>query len=113
MIKYTTPAVPMELEGIDLTSQYNVYVTIEQGDIKITKRESDLIITVTVVDDVPTTSITLLLTQEETGKLDYDKSAKIQINWINQAGVRDASTIGAVSVFRNLLDEVIEYEAEA
>lgn len=109
MITYTTPALPLDVEGIDLTQQQDVYVSFEQIDNYFEKRNSDLVITVTTKEQVPTSHIIVLLSQEETGSFKAGKQVSIQVNWINSSEVRDATDIATFGVERNLKDEVIEY----
>ena len=44
MIKYTTPTISLIVEGVDISDK-DVYVTLEQGRHKLTKKNADLIIT--------------------------------------------------------------------
>lgn len=104
MIRYTTPAIPLLVEDKDLTGQ-DVYVSIEQGKIKLTKTGTDLVMTVTEEG----TQIIFTLSQTESAMFDYGKPVSIQVNFINSFGVRDATESKSISVMRNLLDEVIAY----
>ena len=108
MINYTTPTISLVVEGINLSSR-DVYVTLEQGRHKLTKKNADLIITTETIQQITNTNIYFTLTQEESASFDFNKNVAIQVNWINSSGVRDATEIKAISVMRNLLDEVIEY----
>lgn len=107
MIRYTTPILPLEVEGIDLTNNEDVYVTLEQGSVELTKSGSDLTIEYDPQTEIST--ITFTLTQEETSAFNISKSVAIQVNFINSSGVRDATNIATVPVLRNLLDKVINY----
>ena len=107
MIRYTTPILPLEVEGIDLTQNEDVYVTLEQGSVELTKSGSDLTIEYDPQTEIST--ITFMLTQEETSAFNINKSVAIQVNFINASGVRDATNIATVPVLRNLLDKVINY----
>lgn len=100
MKRFTTPTITLTVEGIDLT-KYKLYVTFKQGYIKFTKTD------VTASADNGNTVITVNLTQEETGKLKKG-SCKVQINWMDDNGRRNAVDIGVIEVDENLLDEVIE-----
>lgn len=104
MINYTTPSISLIVEGVDLTGM-DVYVTIEQGCLEMTKSGSDLIIDTEGED----TSIIFMLTQEESAKFNYNASASIQVNFISADGVRDATEIRRIDVLRNLLDKVVQY----
>ena len=104
MINYTTPSISLTVEGVDLSDQ-DVYVSLEQGTHELTKSGSDLIVDA----DENDTIITFTLTQEESASFNFGKSVSIQVNWISQDGVRDATEIKTIGVMRNLLDEVIQY----
>lgn len=104
MINYTTPTISLTVEDIDLTGK-DVYVTLEQGCNQLTKKGSQLAISIEEGDTV----INLTLTQEESGRFDFNRNASVQVNWISSDGVRSATEIKKIDVMRNLLDEVIEY----
>lgn len=108
MINYTTPIISLVVEGVDITEK-DVYVTLEQGRIELTKTGSDLIMEAEQVQQQTNTNITFTLTQTESALFNYNRNVSIQVNWISSAGVRDATEIKTVDVMRNLLDEVIEY----
>lgn len=104
MIRYTTPSISLKLKDVDLTGN-NVYVTLEQMNLKLTKTGLDLVIE----QDEEDTDISFSLTQEESAMFNFDKACSVQVNYINSVGVRGASEIKGIPVMRNLLDEVIEY----
>lgn len=108
IINYTTASIPLTVEGVDLSSQ-DVYVTLEQGSIELTKTGLDLIITTETHGQETDTDIVFTLTQAETAMFNHDKSVMIMVNWINESGTRDATEIKNISVMRNLLDRVITY----
>lgn len=107
MIRYTTPILPLEVEGIDLTTNEDVYVTLEQGSLELTKKGSDLTILYDAETDIST--ITFTLSQEETAAFALNRPVDVQVNFINASGVRDATNIATIPVMRNLLDKVINY----
>lgn len=111
MIRYTTPILPLEVEGIDLTDNQDVYVTLVQKlgqkSVELTKSGSDLTIQYDAETDIST--ITFTLTQEETAAFSLNVAVDVQVNFINASGVRDATNIATLPVLRNLLDEVISY----
>lgn len=108
MINYTTPTYPITVEDKDLTGQ-DVYVTFEQMGKKLTKSGADLTITTETHDQVTDTIITTTFTQEETAMFDPGTRVKLQVNFINSEGVRDATNKATIEVFSNLLDKVIAY----
>lgn len=107
MIRYTTPILPLEVEGIDLTNNEDVYVTLKQNDVELTKRGSDLTVQYDGETDIST--ITFMLSQEETAAFSLDRAVDVQVNYINASGVRDATNIAIIPVMRNLLGKVINY----
>lgn len=111
MIRYTTPILPLEVEGIDLTDNRDVYVTLEQKlgqkSVELTKSGSDLTIQYDTETDIST--ITFTLSQEETAAFNLNVTVDVQVNFINASDVRDATNIATLPVLRNLLDEVISY----
>ena len=108
MIKFTTPSIPITIDNIDLTGN-DIYVSLEQGKHKLEKTGTDLIVTTDTHGQITDTIITLVLSQEESGAFDFNKSCTMQVNWITPDGVRDATEIATISVMRNLLDRVIHY----
>lgn len=114
MIRYTTPAIPLLVEGKDLTQGQEIYVSMEQGPkdfptAALEKRDSDLTISTETHGQITDTSITFTLTQEESAMFNLNQSVEIQVNWINASGVREATEIKRIPVMRNLLDRVIAY----
>jgi hypothetical protein len=100
MRRYTTPTLSLRVRGADLTD-CDVWVSIEQGQLSIDRRcECTL--------DGDDTAIELELTQEQTGAL-RKGSARVQVNWIDEQGHRNATTIKEVDVLSNLLDRVVDY----
>jgi hypothetical protein len=89
----------MELvvQGIDLTG-CDVYVTLWQqgGEITTQVGPEDM-----ARDDEGTT-ITVGYTQEQTASLDEGR-AKVQVNWVDGEGRRNATAIAAIQVSGNLL----------
>ena len=108
MINYTTPSITLTVEGVDL-SWMNVYVSMEQGQKKLTKTGGSLIIRPIVEEETTDTTITFALTQEESAFFDFGKKVSVQVNWISSTGVRDATETKTIPVMRNLLDKVVEY----
>lgn len=102
MIQYTTPTLHLVVEDVDITEQ-EVYVTIRQGrhettisDVELTLEEED-------------THIRVPMTQEQTGNMRRG-DAEVQVNWLDQAGHRSATTIGKIAIAENLLARVVEHE---
>lgn len=102
MIRYTNPPITLTVKGKDITDA-EVYATIEQGDFRITKSGSDLDMNEVGGD----TEIAFTLTQEESALFDASRLTKVQVNWIDDQGMRYATKMANIQVFDNLLDEVI------
>lgn len=109
MIQYTTPTISLSVEKVDLTGK-DIYVSLEQGNIRLTKSGEDLTVSVETVEQQPITSISFILTQEESATFNENKSVSVQVNWISSDGIRAATMIKSFGVMRNLLDEVIAYD---
>lgn len=108
MINYTTPSISLTVEGKDWSAM-DVYVTLEQGCIELTKTGTDLTITTETHEQITDTNIIFVLSQEESAKFAFNSSVAVQVNAIDSNGVREATEIKTVGVMRNLLDEVIQY----
>lgn len=100
MRRFTTPTLTITVEGVDLTAQ-EVMVTFQQRNRKLTVERPAM----ELVDG--DTVISVPLTQLQTGGF-AEGSAEVQVNWLDGHGHRDATTIGAVQVERNLLAEVVD-----
>lgn len=97
MRRYTTPTMELVVQGIDLTG-CDVYVTLwQQGDEITTRVGAD-----DMARDDEGTTITVGYTQEQTASLDEGR-AKVQVNWVDGEGRRNATAIAAIQVSGNLL----------
>ena len=103
MIIGTTPTFTLTIpdkEGLDLNSAEEIYFTIRQGSLKITKFGEDI----TIINDY---SVSVSFTQEETLQFRYNIPAEIQLNWIYGNGARAATEIKTIQVSKNLIREVL------
>ena len=100
MRRFTTPTLTITVEGVDLTAQ-EVMVTFQQRSRTLTVEQPAM----ALVDG--DTVISVPLTQFQTGGF-AEGSAEVQVNWLDGFGHRDATTVGAIQVERNLLAEVVE-----
>ena len=107
MIRYTTPTIQLTVEGADLTDN-DVYVTLQQGNVKLTKSGEDLTVTTETVLQQTNSIILFTLSQEESASFKMNSNVQVQVNWISASGVRAATEIANIGAFANLLDEVIE-----
>ena len=100
MVQATTPTFVLTLpETVDLTEPSHFYFTLRQGNVRIEKTDSDLVI------DGQTISV--YLNQSETLTL-TPGIVKLQLNWTYANGSRACSNIVSVNVTENLLKEVVE-----
>lgn len=100
MRRFTTPTITITVEGVDLTAQ-EVMVTFQQRSRTLTVEQPAM----ALVDG--DTVISVPLSQLQTGGF-AEGSAEVQVNWLDGHGHRDATTIGAIQVERNLLAEVVD-----
>lgn len=106
-IRYTTPTLTLIARGVDLTGMDAVTVSLRQ---RIGKAESTHEVDVTdptMTYDGTDTTISITLTQEQSGGFVDGKPVEAQVNWLDGTD-RDATTIGTVMWHRNLLNEVME-----
>lgn len=99
--KWTSPTQELTVEGINLTSA-DVYVTFRQDGNTLTFSGEDL----TMAYTEPDTTITVHLTQEQTGAFN-SKLILVQVNWV-QDGQRNATNIVSFKPMENLYKQVIE-----
>lgn len=110
MIRYTTPTLDFRVKGIDLTvGNKDLWVSIEQGNVELEKRGADLTVTTDTHEQVTDTLISVMLTQTESASFCENAKGLVQVNWIDENGVRGATNIKAIDIYRNLLNKVIEY----
>lgn len=111
-IQGTTP-----IETFDVAQEFdysNVYVTIDQDGLQITKqsRDEDSGIEITKNYDESgqfvSSTVAVYLTQEDTLKFEVGK-ARVQIKWIDFLGNARATDIGTITIEEALLREEIRY----
>lgn len=100
MRRYTTPTLPLTVRGANL-SGCDVWVTIIQDRYKLERKT-------TCTFDGTDSHIELTLSQAETGAFKRGKS-RVQVNWIDSYGRRDATRIREIDVVDNLQDRVVNY----
>ena len=105
MIRYTTPTLSLKVTGADLSDEHitNVYVTLQQGDLILTKDGQDLDY------DAEHNTVLVFLSEAETAAFAADNPVLVQVNWLytNADGTtrRAATNIAKISVTRQLLTE--------
>ena len=99
--QYTTPVIELRIDGHDLSGA-DVYVTFMNK----ARNNSLTIDSPTVTTDATGTTVSVHLTQAQTGKFYYGENVMVQVNWI-EAGERYATDIAAILWTENLLKEVI------
>ena len=106
MIIGTTPTFTLKLKksyDVDLTSVNNIYVTLQQGNILLTKTGTDI----TIVD---AKTIQVSLTQSESLNFTIDKTINLQLNWTyvdNGITKRAATKIITINLEKQLLKQAI------
>lgn len=104
MIPYTTPSFVVTISGgVNLTQAVNVYVTLTQGSVSVTKNSTD----VEISQDGKTVSVRL--SQNESMKFNKGK-AKLQVNWVyteNGKTIRASTEPLVVKVEEQLYKQVI------
>lgn len=101
MYRYTTPTLPITIEGIDFSEVDYFRIAIERGD-------NELLFTVNANDesvDAETNTIYISLTQEQTAQFE-EGYVRIQARIKYLSGVVQATQIAKVSV-HGVLDEVV------
>lgn len=100
MVRGTTPTFILTIEDddVDLTTMDNVYVTIQQSGVKMTKTGEDITVSAKEVD--------VFLSQEETLKFARG-NVLVQINFTYEDGKRGCTEIVQVYVSENLYDGVL------
>lgn len=101
MRRYTTPTIEVTVEGVDLTG-CEIWVTLWQQGTEVTTRPGAN----DVAYDGSDTTITVGYTQEQTASLDEGR-AKVQVNWVDGEGRRNATAIAAIQVSGNLLGRTV------
>ena len=85
MIPGCTNTLEFEIDGVNLTQASSVYASITQGIHKIVKTGDDVDVTVTTSQGDPpvtTSHVSVLLTQEETLRLEDNVPAEVQVHWL-------------------------------
>ena len=103
MIIGTTPTFTLKMSEeseIDFSNAVEIYFTARQGSITITKSGEDI----TVIDPL---TVTTTLTQRETLQFKPNLELEIQLNWTYPNGVRAASKIKKIQLYKNLIKEVL------
>ena len=99
MRRGTTPTIEININGVDMSTISEWYITISQDDLKLTKTNADIVIEGTL--------IMIPLTQEETMQFRQGE-AFIQIRAVTTEGLRIASHIQKLDdIERILYNEVI------
>ena len=97
MRRYTTPLERLTVKRVDLTD-YDVYVTYRQGRVALTISDPEVSL------DGGDTIIQTRLTQRQTAGF-RGGTVRVQVNWVDSLGNRDATVIKDVDVSEQLLEE--------
>ena len=103
MIQYTTPTITLNIRGFSIPDNCDIYVSLEQGTTRLEIKNPTVSIT------TAGTTLTMELTQQQSGQFKWLAPVRVQVNWIDENGKRNATKITQISAFENLLDRVISY----
>lgn len=109
MIRGTTPTITLTVDGFDLTDK-SVEIYIREKDASgdpITYTEQDQ--QVNIQHTEAGTSIYLTLSQEETLAMKAGKSYQVQVRWIGDNGVAEATEKETFIIGEIMKDAEIEY----
>lgn len=99
MVQATTPTFTLTLpQGLDLSGIVNMYFTLKQNAVTITKTGD----AVTIDEN----KVYVLLNQEDTVKL-FEGCCSIQLNWTYPGGLRGCTVEKIIPVEENLLKKVV------
>lgn len=107
MIVGTTPTLTLKLKrtsDADLNMATNIYVTLKQGNILLTKTGQD-------IELVDGKTLRISLTQSESLDFSVDKKVELQLNWTYLEGgqtKRAATKVISIDLERQLLKEAIQ-----
>lgn len=104
MIRGTTPIMELKIPGYDLRG-CDIIVSIRNKAKNMNKTEADM----DVAYEDGATTLTLLLTQEETLAFAWG-NAEIQVNWLDGNQKRRATEIAKVFIAQNLYSKVMEHD---
>jgi len=99
-IQFTDTPFTFTVQNIDLTSVSHPYLTYKQGYVSV------------IIDDpeiIDSTHFSVVLSQAQSGRFKEGK-AEVNLNWFDSSGLRHATKTKTVSIERNLLNRVINYE---
>lgn len=99
-IRYTTPTIELKIESIDLTT-CDLLVSFSQDMQRLDLKPSNV-----TYDGY--THILVELSQEQTA-LFFEGPVKVQVNWLDDAGHRDATKIGTLEWHGNLMNKVVRH----
>lgn len=110
MTRGTTPTNTFTVKGIDLTGA-KIFLTYAQSGNTLFERSSDdLQVSAETIDDVATSTVVAVLTQEETLKLVTEVKVRIQLRAVFEDGTAVATGIVEKSVGEILKDGEISYD---
>lgn len=104
MIVGTTPTFTLTVinnDDLDFNQVENIYFTIRQGSVKLTKETPDITV-------VAKNKVRITFTQQETLQFKFNTQAELQLNWTYPGGVRAATFIKTIAMFKNLIGEVLQ-----
>lgn len=101
MYQYTTPTIVITIpDTLPVNTMTSLVVTLEQDKIKLEKQLADVQL------DTVNNTITLVLSQEETGAFAYGRSVEVQCH-ILVGNVAFATNIMRANIYENIHGQVI------
>lgn len=104
MIRGTTPTLTLKVPKRDLR-ECNVIVTFQNKGITINKKNEDMEIRY----DNCASYLDVPFSQNDTLAFPQG-TANVQVNWIYQNGIREATQTAVIDIEANLYNKVMEYE---
>jgi len=101
MRRGSTPTLVIKIDGADVSDMEHIYLTFEQGNRELTKRETDIVI------DEDENTLSCPLSEAETLYF-KDGDVKVQIRVVFTDGTKDASDIVTDTFEHILLEGEIE-----
>lgn len=109
MIRGTTPTITLTVDGYDLTEK-SVEIYIREKDAEgepLTYTEEDQ--AVEILADAEKTTIYLHLSQENTLEMKAGKSYQVQVRWIGEDGIAEATEKGVFTLGDIMKNAEIKY----
>lgn len=97
MTQYTDVLINFTVNGVDMTTVSQPHITFTQDN---------MVLDVTDISITDAQNFSLILNQAQTGRFKVG-NVKVQLNYINNVGKREASDIAEISATSNLLKRIL------